>query len=287
MTVLRIESLVYGVEDVDVGIRYYDDWGVERIDKGRHGADYRLPSGQTIKLRSASDPTLPAPVEPGSTVRELVWGVDTQDALDALGAAIERERKVERDAAGGLHVIDPIGMSLGFKVAAALPVQAPAPGTRLNHPFWPVDRVRPLRVGHAVFFTPLEKIAETTRFYTDTLGFRVTDSVKSFGNFMRCGGSLDHHNLFLIARPKPGFNHAAFEVNNFDEIMNGGSFMEGKGWAPATKPGRHIMGSNLFWYFKNPSGGNTEYFSDMDVMDDGWQTRYHEENPGFAHWMMK
>ena len=65
-----------------------------------------------------------------------------------------------------------------------------------------------------------------------------------------------------------------------------GKFMEEKGWKAATKPGRHIMGSNIFWYFKNPSGGNTEYFSDMDVFDDNWQPRYHEKNPGYAHWMM-
>ena len=41
---------------------------------------------------------------------------------------------------------------------------------------------------------------------------------------MRCPGSRDHHNLFLLRRKdKAAFNHAAFEVQNFDEIMMGAS----------------------------------------------------------------
>ena len=287
MTIMRVESLVYGVEDVETGMRYYDDWGLPRIDHGTSGADYLLPSGQTIKLRNASDPSLPSPTEGGSTVREIVWGVDNAAGLDAIGASLSRDQEVKRDAEGGLHARDPWGMPLAFSVAKSVPV-APHPADKgLNHPFWPVDRVHPLRIGHAVFFTPSSKLKETTEFYTTKLGFRLTESVKSFGDFMRCGGSPDHHNLFLISvGEKAGFNHVAFELNNFDEIMTGGKFMEGRGWTASTKPGRHIMGSNLFWYFKNPAGGNTEYFSDMDVFDDNWQTRFHEKNPGYAHWMM-
>ena len=35
-------------------------------------------------------------------------------------------------------------------------------------------------------------------------------------------------------------------------------------------PGRHIVGGNVFWYFKNPCGGEVEYFADMDRADDNW-----------------
>jgi len=287
MTIMRVESLTYGVDDIAAGIRYYDDWGLPRIDHGAKGADYVLPSGQMIKLRNASDPSLPPPTEAGSTVREVTWGVDNAAGLDAIGAALSRDRKVERDSDGVLHVRDPWGMPLAFSVAKPVPTKAHPPEKGLNHPFWPVDRVRPLRIGHAVFFTPSSKLKESTEFYMQKLGFRLTESVRSFGDFMRCGGSPDHHNLFLIARgEKAGFNHVAFELNNFDEIMTGGKFMEEHGWKATTKPGRHIMGSNLFWYFQNPSGGATEYFADMDVFDDNWQTKYHDKNPGYAHWMM-
>ena len=69
-----------------------------------------------------------------------------------------------------------------------------------------------------------------------------------------------------------------------EEVLQGGNFMKEKGWKPATKLGRHILGSNIFWYFDNPSGGNTEYFADMDVMDDNWVPRVWEKHPGWAYW---
>ncbi len=78
----------------------------------------------------------------------------------------------------------------------------------------------------------------------------------------------------------------AFEVRDFDEIIFGGKNMKSKGWKPYAPPGRHIMGSNLFWYFTNPSGGQSEYFADMDIMDDDFQTRNWEKSPGYAMWML-
>ena len=63
MTIMRVESLTYGVEDMAIGTRYYDDWGLPKVDHGTHGADYLLPSGQTVKLRNAADPSLSPPTE--------------------------------------------------------------------------------------------------------------------------------------------------------------------------------------------------------------------------------
>lgn len=287
MKIMRVESLTYGVEDLDAGMRYYDDWGVKRADHGRSGADYLLPSGQTIKLRGADDPALPPPTEKGSTVREMVWGVDNAASLEAIGAELSRDQKIGRDAEGGLTARDPWGLTLGFRVSQPVPVKAEKVDKGVNHPFWPLDRVRPMRIGHAVFFVPSSKLQAASAFYTKRLGFRMTESVRQFGDFMRCAGSVDHHNLFLISvGEKAGFNHVAFELGDFDQIMIGGKYMESHGWKASTKPGRHIMGSNLFWYFQNPSGGNTEYFADMDVFDENWQPRIHDKNPGYAHWMM-
>ena len=43
------------------------------------------------------------------------------------------------------------------------------------------------------------------------------------------------------------------------------------------------MGSNLFWYFANPCGGATEYFADMDRMDDDWEPRDLGQQPRLCH----
>ena len=78
----------------------------------------------------------------------------------------------------------------------------------------------------------------------------------------------------------------AFEVNSFDEIMTGGQYMLERGAESVSGPGRHSLGSNCFWYFKNPCGGDIEYFADMDRLDDSWEPRYWEESPPYARWMV-
>jgi hypothetical protein len=72
---LRVESLIFGVEDLEAGTRYFEDWGLARASTSAHGADFSLPSGQTILLRSAKDGTLPAAPDRSPTLREAIWGV--------------------------------------------------------------------------------------------------------------------------------------------------------------------------------------------------------------------
>lgn len=284
MNVVRLESLTYGVDDLAVAKRYYDDWGLVAVAEGRHGVDYRLDSGQTILLRESSDSSLPKAVESGSTIREVTWGVADATSLQAVGAALSSDRD-PRLAHGTLSTLDPWGMGIAFRVVAPgfdAPVHTERPR---NRAFRVADRIRPWRIGHVVLNVPEAKMQATSQFYLDRLQFRLSERVNQFGDFIRCPGSTDHHNLFLLQRSDGGLNHVAFEVANFDEIVMGGKFMQAKGWEAATSLGRHVMGSNLFWYFKNPGGGLAEYFSDMDVVDDGWEPPIWDTNPGFSLWM--
>jgi catechol 2,3-dioxygenase-like lactoylglutathione lyase family enzyme len=290
MTILGVDSVVYGVEDVATGLKYFDDWGIPAAERGATGGDYKLPSGQTVRVRAAGDAGLPKAVEGGSTAREIIWGVDTKESLEALGAELARDREVKRDADGTLHSTDGLGWGVGFRLASSPTIGkkgATDAGTpRLNHPFDPAHKAQPKRMGHVVFMVPRNKAADAAAFYSDRLDFRFSDRSKGFGDFLRCAGSNEHHNLFLLQTERAGFNHVAFEVNGFDEIMFGGKHMASCGWKEDTRPGRHILGSNLFWYFKNPCGGKTEYYADMDMMDDNWKTRNWDTHPGFAMWMM-
>jgi catechol 2,3-dioxygenase-like lactoylglutathione lyase family enzyme len=286
MKIIGVEEILYGVDDPAVGQRYFDDWGVAAVERSASGADFRLPSGQLIRVRNASDPTLPSAEEGPVTAREVIWGVDSKASLEALGADLSRDRKVDVDAAGTLHTRDPMGFAIGFRVATSKNPPAAAPASRRNNPFAPRERAQPTRVGHVVYNVSADKAAEGSAFYQDRLKFRLSDKSKGFGEFLRCSGSTEHHNLFLLQLGKSAFNHAAFEVSGFDEIIAGGKHMASKGWKEDTRPGRHILGSNLFWYFKNPCGGKTEYYADMDVMDDEWKPRIWDKHPGFAHWMM-
>ncbi len=294
MTIQRVESLVYGVEDVAEGARYFEDWGLELVEKGQAGAVFRTPENQFIHVRGLGDPALPPSPKGGATMYETTWGVDSQDALEAIGAELERDRAVTTDADGALHTADETGFAIAFRLAERTPASPDAPKvnlhedvSRLNAPVDPDMRVRPIRIGHVVFSIPRAGAEQAAKFYLDRLSFRLSDSARDTGNFMRCEGSTDHHTLFLAHRQdEAAFNHAAFEVRDFDEIMLGGKHMKSCGWEPSTNPGRHIMGSNMYWYFHNPSGGVTEYFADMDRMDDDWEPRVWDVSPGFAMWSL-
>lgn len=290
MTIVRIESLVYGVEDLDAGARYFEDWGLQAVERGARGAEFSLPSGQTILLRPVADKSLPATAENASTLREIVWGVDTARSLERIGAELARDREVKAGADGTLHTRDESGFAIAFRRSAAgagkKSAGKKAGPSRMNRPFDPERRARPRRIGHVVYCVTRSDLEKATAFYVERLNFRLSDGTPG-GNFMRCQGTHDHHSLFLLSRPdRRAFDHVAFEVRDIDEIMLGGKYMMGRGWKPNTSVGRHILGSNLFWYFHNPCGGRTEYYADMDQMDDKWKPRIWETHPGYAMWMM-
>jgi catechol 2,3-dioxygenase-like lactoylglutathione lyase family enzyme len=287
MKISRIESLIYGVEDLDSGVRYFEDWGVPLARRSAGGADFRLPSGQTILVRQAADKSLPSTAETGSTLREIVWGVDNAKSLAAIGKELARDREVKKDKDGTLHARDECGFAIAFSERRAgkkAPAKKPPP--RMNRPFDPERRARPQRLGHVVYSTRMADLAPASRFYQERLGFRLSDATPG-GDFLRCSGTHDHHSVFLLARPdRRAFNHVAFEVGGLDEIILGGKFMVERGWKPDSPVGRHILGSNLFWYFNNPCGGRTEYYADMDQMDDKWKPRVWTTHPGFAMWTL-
>ncbi len=295
MTIQRIEAVTYGVTDLETCVAFMENWGLEKVQVNGAGADFRTLENQLISLRNADDPSLPATGEDGSTVREIVWGVDEKAGLTAIGDELSSDREVREDRDGCLHTYDDKGFAIGFKAADITPADAPDQTLnfhekveRINKRSWPEDRITPLRIGHVVYSIEEEGNWEAAEFYLNRLSFRLTDRSKDGGTFMRCEGSTFHHSLFLFHRvgTQKYFNHLAFEVNSFDDIMMGGTHMLKNGAVSVSGPGRHSLGSNWFWYFKNPCGGDIEYFADMDRMDDDWEPRYWDESPPYARWML-
>ena len=87
MGISRVESLIYGVTDIDSGIRYFENWGLENVEKGASGAIFKTPTNQTIHIKSKDNPSLPsAPDDENSTVRQTIWGVETAAYLEKIGA---------------------------------------------------------------------------------------------------------------------------------------------------------------------------------------------------------
>jgi len=91
----------------------------------------------------------------------------------------------------------------------------------------------------------------------------------ALGAFLRCDRGeqpTDHHTLFLLQAPKgPGFNHAAYEVADFDDLMRGHQRLKGAGRQAEWGVGRHILGSQVFDYWRDPWGHTLEHWTDGDL----------------------
>jgi catechol 2,3-dioxygenase-like lactoylglutathione lyase family enzyme len=135
------------------------------------------------------------------------------------------------------------------------------------------------RLGHVVL--NVKDYDRSQRWYKERFGFITSDEITAengspVGAFMRCDrGSefTDHHTLFLMQAPEVGFNHAAFEVRNFDSLMAGHDHLASSGHQHRWGIGRHILGSQIFDYWRDPWGHVLEHWTDGDLMNADWGSR--------------
>lgn len=295
MSIERIESVVYGVEDLDECTRFFTDFGLAPREHSPARAVLTTQVGQTIVLRPIDDPTLPPSVETGPGIREVVWGVDSQDSLDALVAELRRDRIVTVDADGVAHTFDETGFGVGLAVTQPEHVgydprkyNSSGRVERWNEAHGPIPDVRPIRVCHVALNIPKDGREEAAAFYTERLNFRATDIVEPMGVFMQIEGDDDQHNFLLCHRPdRAGTNHTSYEVSGFDDVIEGGNHMIEKGWREARRLGRHTVGSNVFRFIHNPAGGRVEYAADMDRVDDSYGPNIHTETPPHHIWVLE
>lgn len=294
MGICRIEELHYGVEDVEQCTRFFEDFGLERAEPVHAGAMFVTPAGQRLHLRPLSDPGLPPALEPGSTIREMVWGVRSEDDLRELGDALTVDREVTADAEGTLHTHDNTGFGVGLRAAQPSGAELWHRGVnstgnegRWNEPLNRLGRAHPYRFCHVALFIPTAGWEEAVAFYCDRLRFRVTDQMLDMGTFMRAEDDQDQHTLLLGHRQdKTAINHVAYEVSNFDEVVEGGNHMVGSGWKESRRFGRHTIGSNVFRFFMAPCGGRVELAADMDRVDDTYGPNIYEDRPPHHMWML-
>jgi len=293
MTITRVERVVYGVTDLDECSRFLGDFGLERLD-GDPETRFGTQTGQVVELRAADDHSLPPAVETGSTLREIVWGVDTPESLEDLAAAVAADREVTQTD-GEVHAVDETGFGVGLAVSAPKPWHGERPGanrtgseTRWNQPIQHPGRVRPIRLCHVAVNIPKAGKEQAVAFYTERLGFVPSERVRDVGVFLRAPGDTDHHTLLLGHRAdRAGVNHTAYEVATVDEVIVGANDMIDRGWTEARRLGRHTIGSNYFRFIHTPCGGRVEFASDMDRVDDSYGPRDHVQTPPHTIFALK
>jgi hypothetical protein len=287
VAILGIESLVYGVEDVAVCTRFFEDFGLPLFSRTKSVTTFQLEEGSKVVLRQLGDPALPSSSVVGSGVREVVWGVDSPQSLANLAADLGRDRDLRREDDGSVHFLSDCGLPFALRefnkkrvVTAPDPLNSAGKVNRLNRPRKWRLRARPKVINHVVF--NVQDFEKSFLFVRDRLNFSATDFQRGFGIYARCDGANQHHNIFFLdaSLPLPGFdgqirfNHANYGVEDLDEIMIGANHMERCGWPKSIMGlGRHRIDSALFCYLPCPAGGDAEYGADSDYVDDSWIPR--------------
>lgn len=283
MNIIGLDALVFGVDDIRACADFLVDYGLRAVDLDDEGGRFEALDGTAIIIRRAEDPGLPPALGPAPSIRETIYGVVSEVDLAAIEDELARDREVVRGADGALHSVDDMGFAIAFQVARRRDYSAPAdltnapgsvPQRPVNQPGIRPDMAAvPRTLSHVVYFVPDAARAEA--FYAQRLGFRTTDIFEGVGPFMRPGGSDDHHCLFMIQTPPHmrGCEHFTFHMGSGTEVLLAGARLQEKGWTSFWGPGRHIFGSNWFWYFNSPLGCHVEYDADMDKHDDDWVAR--------------
>jgi hypothetical protein len=196
-------------------------------------------------------------------------------------------------AGASVDLVDPSGIPVrvvaGVEELAELPRQAPMQlntdeVTRVNRSQRPArEPARVERLGHVVFETPVFEHA--LDWYQHNLGVIVSDFLYFPGQrdrgptmaFIRCDRGAtpaDHHTLAMHLGPGRRYVHSAYQVADLDALAAGGEYLRDRGYRHAWGIGRHIQGSQIFDYWRDPDSVMVEHYTDGDMFDNtveaGW-----------------
>jgi catechol 2,3-dioxygenase-like lactoylglutathione lyase family enzyme len=282
-----VESVVYGVEDLELCIRYFVDFGLPLIEQNEAEAFFELEEGSSVRVRQLDAARVEGQHLEGFGVQQVIWGVPNQKYFDRLVARLQKITEVKIDEDGIARFFDGDGIATGLRLFDKKPVWGvPDPinsysnVNRINtHRKWRLKAL-PKTIQHVVFQTPDPE--KSWAWYRDNLDFRLSDVQQGFGVFARAPGTHDHHSIYWLKAdlPFPGldgkirFNHVNYGVEDIDEVMVGANFMERRGWQKSVWGlGRHRIASSVFMYLPCPAGGDAEYGADSDALDDSWVPR--------------
>jgi catechol 2,3-dioxygenase-like lactoylglutathione lyase family enzyme len=263
----------------------------------------------TLYLRGTFPGSACVVIRRGSTSRFIgpAFRAAEREDLDRLARATGGSVRELGEFTGGrvVDLLDPSGFPVrvvhGMEELPPLPEQTPVLlnfGTHhARHNITqrpPREPARIQRLGHVVLETPV--FTRALDWYLGTLGMIVSDFLFLDGRrergptmaFIRCDqGSVpvDHHTLAMHLGPRAGYVHSAYQVTDLDAIAAGGEYLKERGYHRSWGIGRHIQGSQLFDYWRDPDRLMVEHFADGDLfscdLEPGWAPM---SASGLAQW---
>ena len=194
--------------------------------------------------------------------------------------------------ASGFWFADPDGVALQVRAG---------PKTTLNaaqhaSPALPVDGVRcapynsqatatlPQRLSHIARMTA--QFPRMYDFYTQVLGLRLSDRSGDGVAFLHAPHGSDHHLIALAGGPGAALHHLSWDVPTVEDCGLGMMRLQAAGYRVGWGVGRHVLGSNYFYYAQDPWGSWSELSATMDYIpaDVDWQGKDNPPEDAFFLW---
>ena len=250
--VRRLGHATFTTPDLERQAAYYSEvLGLNVIERGRDRVFLATKSGlEAIALEKGSA------VDLTRLSFQLAPGSDLGDAgreLDRHGVKNERRQGLSPGVKDAIVFTDLKGTAIELYTEYAFAADDGPPAV-----------ITPLKLGHVAH--RVGDVQAVVKFYTEVLGFRVSDWRDDTFAFLRCG--VDHHTVNFVIDPKPQLHHIAFEVADWAELHRANDYLAKNDIRLVWGPGRHIIGHNIAAYHRNSDNVRVELFCEMDQMKD-------------------
>jgi 2,3-dihydroxybiphenyl 1,2-dioxygenase len=222
----------------------------------------------------------------------LGFEVPSAEDLEALVRRLEREgvavtrgsdeEKANRKVVDLIKFLDPSGIPLEVFHGALLLWEKPFRPSRAIQGFkTKTDDGDPMGLGHMVLFC--KNMDETTRFWRDVLGFKLSDyidlsyAMPGLGTavFFHCNPR--HHSVAFVEMDVPRhLQHFMVELQSFDDVGSTYDQCLSDGVPLSMSLGKHTNDHMVSFYMVSPSGFDIEYgYGGRLIDDDKWVVQQH------------
>lgn len=278
-----VSYVIYQATDLDRMQTFMEDFGL--VTAGRD-------SGRLYMRGAGPSPYAHVSLQ-GSENRFIGAGVrvSSREDLDAL-AALEDSGPVEAiDAPGGglrVRMTTPDGVRVDAvwgQELTMLPMRGPNPFNagvakqRVNAGLRPKREAGlALRMGHFVLRVPRHD--ETVAWFTERFGMLPSDYLCAgskdnvVGTFLRVdlgAATVDHHSILITRNREIGVHHCSFEMQDLDAVMSAHDYLSERGYKLECGVGRHLLGSQIYDYWRDPFGFRVEHYTDGDVVNNEYR----------------
>jgi catechol 2,3-dioxygenase-like lactoylglutathione lyase family enzyme len=222
--------------------------------------------------------------------------VADSDDLSKLAAAQNCAVEIRKDLPGGefVSLTDPSGLTIEVcsNLTRLLPIERNFSPSLWNSSLskqrvdntvrYDIQTHLVEKLGHSVI--GVGKINDAIEWYQKTLGMIVTDfqfiaddpiPAVVFMRFDAAERPIDHHCIGIASVIETEHIHSAFEMDSLEQIAIGGEWLRNRAYQHSWGIGRHILGSQVFDYWREPKGDLFEHYSDGDVFTSTKAAGYH------------